>query len=120
MGRVVSEAKGYLIRVVSHRLGFVEIGAASSGGSFGFRKNSINSKAPAAWAAEAIPEALTSLAFTAAHRRRIRTINIAERLGKELKRGARVATFFSNEGSCLRLVSGVRMEISNDWKTGQK
>jgi len=59
----------------------------------------------AAWAAEAIPEALTVFEFPEAHRRRIRTSNMVERLNKELKRRTRVATLFPNEESCLRLVS---------------
>lgn len=78
-------------------------------------------KAPklAAWAAEAIPEALTVFGFPEAHRRRIRTSNMVERLNKELKRRTRVATLFPNEDSCLRLVSAVAMEISDEWETGR-
>jgi len=78
-------------------------------------------KAPklAAWAAEAIPEALTVFAFPESHRRRIRTSNMIERLNKELKRRTRVATLFPNEDSCLRLVSAVAMEISDEWETGR-
>jgi transposase-like protein len=72
-----------------------------------------------AWAAEAIPEALTVFAFPETHRRRIRTSNMVERLNKELKRRTRVATLFPNEGSCLRLVSAVAMEISDEWETGR-
>jgi len=73
----------------------------------------------AAWAAEAIPEALTVFAFPEAHRRRIRTSNMVERLNKELKRRTRVATLFPNDASCLRLVSAVAMEISEEWETGR-
>lgn len=78
-------------------------------------------KAPklATWAAEAIPEALTVFAFPEGHRRRIRTSNMVERLNKELKRRTRVATLFPNEDSCLRLVSAVAMEISDEWETGR-
>ena len=72
-----------------------------------------------AWAAEAIPEALTVFAFPEAHRRRIRTSNMVERLNKELKRRTRVATLFPNDASCLRLVSAVAMEISDEWETGR-
>jgi putative transposase len=78
-------------------------------------------KAPklAEWAAKAIPEALTAFGFPEAHRRRIRTSNMVERLNKELKRRTRVATLFPNEDSCLRLVSAVAMEISDEWETGR-
>lgn len=73
----------------------------------------------AAWAAQAIPEALAVFAFPEAHRRRIRTSNMVERLNKELKRRTRVATLFPNDASCLRLVSAVAMEISDEWETGR-
>jgi len=73
----------------------------------------------AAWAADAIPDALAVFGFPEAHRRRIRTSNLVERLSKELKRRTRVATLFPNEDSCLRLVSAVAMEISDEWETGR-
>jgi len=78
-------------------------------------------KAPrlAEWAEKAIPEALTVFEFPQRHRRRIRTSNMVERLSKELKRRTAVATLFPNEGSCLRLVSAVAMEISDEWETGR-
>lgn len=73
----------------------------------------------AEWAEKAIPEALTVFAFPQSHWRRIRTSNMVERLSKELKRRTRVATLFPNEASCLRLVSAVAMEISDEWETGR-
>lgn len=78
-------------------------------------------KAPklTAWAAQAIPECFAVFALPAAHRRRLRTSNVLERLNKELKRRTRVATLFPNTDSCERLVSAVAMEISEDWLTGR-
>jgi len=73
----------------------------------------------AEWAVEAIPEALSVFSFPDAHRKRIRTSSMVERLNKELKRRTRVATLFPNEASCLRLVSAVAMEISDEWETGR-
>jgi len=73
----------------------------------------------AQWAAGAIPETFPVFAFPEAHRRRLRTSNMVERLNKELKRRTRVATLFPNEASCLRLVSAVAMEISDEWETGR-
>jgi len=73
----------------------------------------------AEWAKTAIPEALTVFSFPESHRRRIRTSNMVERLNKELKRRTSVATLFPNEESCLRLVSAVCMEVSDDWETGR-
>lgn len=71
------------------------------------------------WALTNIPEGLTVFAFPTDHRRRIRTSNPLERTNKEIRRRTRVATIFPNEDSCLRLVSAVLMEISEEWETGR-
>jgi transposase-like protein len=42
-----------------------------------------------------------------------------ERLKQEVRRRTRVARLFPNETSCLRLVSAVLIEISDDWETGK-
>ena len=42
-----------------------------------------------------------------------------ERVNREIKRRTRVATLFPNTESCLRLVSAVLMEISEEWETGR-
>lgn len=72
-----------------------------------------------AWAETNIPEGLTVFQFPNEHWRRIRTSNVLERVNKEIRRRTRVATIFPNEDSCLRLVSAVLMEISEDWETGR-
>jgi transposase-like protein len=74
----------------------------------------------AEWLEANIPEGLAVFALPPSHRRRLRTINMLERLNKELKRRTRVAGLFPNEASALRLVSAVAMEISEDWETGRK
>lgn len=71
----------------------------------------------AAWMSENVPEGLTIFSFPEAHRRRLRTSNMLERINKEIKRRTRVATLFPNEASLLRLVSAVLMEISEEWET---
>lgn len=70
-----------------------------------------------AWLQESVPESLTVFALPAAHRRKLRTSNLLERLNKEIKRRTRVATLFPNESALLRLVSAVLMEISEEWET---
>ena len=72
-----------------------------------------------AWLETAIPEGLTVFAFPAAHRRLLRTTNGVERLNKEIRRRTRVVGVFPNAASCLRLVSAILMEISEDWETGR-
>ena len=74
----------------------------------------------AEWLDSNIPEGLTVFALPPGHRRRLRTINMLERLNKELKRRTRVAGLFPNEASALRLASAVAMEISDEWETNRK
>jgi putative transposase len=49
-----------------------------------------------------------------------RTRNLLERLNKERKRRAQVATLFPKEASLLRLITAVLTEYSDDWETGRK
>lgn len=74
----------------------------------------------AAWAETALPEGLAVFTVPEPHRKRLRTSNAIERVNKEIKRRTRVATLFPNEASCLRLVTAVAMEISEDWQTGRR
>lgn len=69
------------------------------------------------WLEGNIPEGLTCFAFPTAHRRLIRTTNGQERLNREMRRRSRVAALFPNEASCLRLMTAIAMEISEDWQT---
>lgn len=72
------------------------------------------------WAEEALPQGFTVFSLPPAHRRRLRTTNLVERLNEEIRRRTRVARLFPNEASCLRLVSAVLMEIAEDWQTADK
>ena len=73
----------------------------------------------ATWMEQNVPEGLTCFSFPAAHRRSIRTSNPVERLNREVKRRTRVVGIFPNEASCLRLVSAILMEISDEWEAGR-
>ena len=63
---------------------------------------------------------LSCLAFPAAHQVRIRTTNGMERLSQELKRRTRVVRIFPNRESCLRLVTALAMEHSDEWISGRR
>jgi putative transposase len=65
-------------------------------------------------------EDLAVINLPASHRRRLRTTNLVERLNEEIRRRTRMARLFPNEASCLRLVSAVLMEISEDWQTAER
>ncbi len=69
------------------------------------------------WMADNLPEGMTVFAFPAKHRTKIRTTNCVERLNREIKRRTRVVSIFPNAASCLRLVTGVVMETSEDWQS---
>lgn len=73
----------------------------------------------AEWMATNIPEGLTVFSFPGAFRRLLRTTNGVERLHREVRRRARVVSIFPNPASCLRLVSAVLSEISDEWVTGR-
>ena len=79
-------------------------------------------KAPqlALWMEENIPEGLSVFQFPEEYRKRLRTSNVVERVNKEIKRRTRVACIFPNEASCLRLVTAIVLEISDDWSTGKR
>lgn len=71
------------------------------------------------WMATNIPEGLTVFSFPGAFRKLLRTTNGVERLHREVRRRARVVSIFPNPASCLRLVSAVLAEISEEWLTGR-
>jgi putative transposase len=71
------------------------------------------------WLANNIPEGLTVFAFPTAFRKLLRTTNGVERLHREVRRRARVVSIFPNPASCLRLVSAILAEISEEWLTGR-
>jgi len=72
------------------------------------------------WMEENVPESFAVFRLPPAHRQRLRTTNMLERLNRELKRRTRVATLFPNEASLLRLVTAVLMELSEEWETGKR
>jgi len=69
------------------------------------------------WLEKNLPEGLTVFAFPAAHQRKLRTVNLVERLNRELDRRTRVVSIFPNEAACLRLVSALLMETDEAWQT---
>jgi len=70
------------------------------------------------WMEENIPEGLSIMAFPAAHQRRMRTSNMAERVNKEILRRTRVVGIFPNVNPCLRLVTAILVETDEDWQQG--
>ena len=69
---------------------------------------------------EHIEGCLACLAFPESHHRHIRTTNGLERFNQELKRRTRVVRIFPNREACLRLVSALAVEQSEEWLTGRR
>lgn len=63
------------------------------------------------WLEENIEEGFTVCRFARSSHRKIRTINVLERVNKEIRRRTRVVGIFPNEDSVLRLTSAVLAEI---------
>jgi len=71
------------------------------------------------WMEVNLPEGFTVFALPKAHQRRLRTSNFMERLSQEIKRRTRIVRVFPNEQSCLRLISAILMETSEEWEYGR-
>ena len=72
------------------------------------------------WMENNIPEGLTIFDFRAAHRRRLRTSNMAERVNREIKKRTKIASIFPSAESCERLVTAILIEISEEWESGKR
>lgn len=60
-------------------------------------------------------EILSLYQLPAAHRERLRSTNLVERLNQETKRRTQVIRVFPNEAACLRLVAALAMETNLEW-----
>lgn len=66
-----------------------------------------------------IPEGLIVFDFSPTNQRRLWTANGLERLNREVRRRSCVVVLFPEKASCLRLVTAIVMEISEEWETGR-
>jgi putative transposase len=80
------------------------------------QKYAVSAPRLSAWLEDNLAEGFTVFDFPLEHRRSIRTTNSLERVNKEIRRRTRVVGVFPNEASCLRLVSALLMEISEEWQ----
>ena len=83
------------------------------------QKYAVSAPRLSAWLEENLSEGFTFFDFPLEHRRSIRTTNSLERINKEIRRRTRVVGVFPNEASCLRLISALLMEISEEWQIGK-
>jgi transposase-like protein len=94
--------------------------AAEKGLQAVVQKYAISAPRLSVWMEENLAEGFTVFDFPLEHRRSIRTTNSLERVNKEIKRRTRVVGVFPNEASCLRLVTALLMETSEEWQIGKK
>jgi len=73
----------------------------------------------AAWMEENLPQGFTIFSFSEPIRKRLRTSNLCESVNKQIRRRTRVVAIFPNPESCLRLISAILMEISDDWEASK-
>ncbi len=83
------------------------------------QKYALSAPRLSAWLEENLSEGFTFFDFPLEHRKSIRTTNSLERINKEIRRRTRVVGVFPNEDSCLRLISALLMEISEEWQIGK-
>lgn len=75
----------------------------------------------AEWMENNVPESLSVFAIERkSTHKKLRTTNPLERVNKEIKRRTRVVGIFPNASACLRLVTALLMETSEDWSTGNR
>jgi putative transposase len=65
---------------------------------------------------ESEDDVLAYMAFPAAHRTKLHSVNTLERLNKEVKRRADVVGIFPSEASILRLIGAVLLEANDEWQ----
>jgi len=70
--------------------------------------------------ARAEQDVLAYMAFPVDHWTRIYSTNPLERLNEEVKRRTNVVGVFPDEGSVLRLVGSVLIEVWDDWQVGRR
>ena len=76
--------------------------------------------AVARWIEDGIEGTLAYFAFPEPHRRRIWSTNGLERFNQEIKRRTRVVRIFPNRAACLRLVTALCVEQSEEWLSGKR
>lgn len=72
------------------------------------------------WLEENFIEGLTFFDFSESHWKRIRTVNIVERINQEQKRRTKAVRLFPNVESCERLVVTIAMRIHEEWSVGNR
>jgi putative transposase len=68
-----------------------------------------------AWVEANIEETFAFYRLPRAHHKHLKSTNLIERLNQEIKRRTLLVRIFPDEGSCLRLVRALAVEIHEEW-----
>jgi len=68
------------------------------------------------WVEETIDDTLNVLNLPEQHRKRMRSTNMLERVNEEIRRRTRVIRIFPNRASCIRLITSICQESSENWE----
>ena len=69
----------------------------------------------ARWVEENVEDCLTVYLFPEAHRKKLRTTNVSERLNEEIRRRSTVIRVFPSDESMMRIVASECMDASERW-----
>ena len=72
------------------------------------------------WVEENFEETFSMFRLPRAHRKRMKSTNMLERLNQEIKRRTKVVRIFPNQASCLRLIRALLAETHDEWVTGYR
>jgi transposase-like protein len=71
------------------------------------------------WMESALRESFTIFELPKAVHKRLHTSNMLENLNKQIRPRSHIVSIFPNKASCLRLISSILMEQSDDWESGR-
>ncbi|OPZ61430.1 MAG: Transposase, Mutator family [Firmicutes bacterium ADurb.Bin506] len=67
------------------------------------------------WVEANIEETFTFYRLPRQHHKHLKSTNMLERLNEEIKRRTHVVRIFPHEGSCLRLIRALAVEVHEEW-----
>ncbi|MDF2550013.1 MAG: transposase [Chlamydiales bacterium] len=72
------------------------------------------------WFEENFSEGFTFYSYSKKIWKKIRTVNVIERLNQKIRRRTCVARLFPNESSCEMLITAVCMNLYENWSAGNR